>query len=73
MEFEYLQAIFVLRVPEADLLNQLQRVLVLPELLGVHFDSVVSVLHDHQIFLDNELLDPSEILNLRDLQALLTV
>ena len=73
MEFEYLQAIFVLRVPEADLLNQLQRVLVLPELLGVHFDSVVSVLHDHQIFLDNELLDPSEILNFREFQALLTV
>ena len=73
MEFEYLQTDFVLSVPKANLLNKLQRVLVLPELLGVHFDSVVSVLHDHEIFLGNELLDPSEILDLRDLQALLTV
>jgi hypothetical protein len=62
VKFEYLQTDFVLSVPKADLLNKLQRVLVLPELLSVHFDSIVSVLHDHEIFLDNELLDPSEAL-----------
>ena len=73
MELEDLYAAFVLRVPEVDRLNQLQRVLNCTKLFCVHFDSVVSMLHDQQIFLDYYLADPREILDLWDLQAVLTV
>ena len=64
MELEDLHAAFVLRAPEVDLLDQLQTILVLPELFGIHFDGVVSVLYDQQVLLDDDLDDPSEILDL---------
>ena len=62
MELEDLHSIIVLRVPEVDLLNQLQRVLNCTELFGVHFYGVVRVLHDQQVLLDYDLANPCEIL-----------
>jgi hypothetical protein len=73
VEFEDLHIIFYLIVPEVDLLNQLQRVLNRTELLGVHFDTVVHVLHYQQILLDYDLADHSELLDLCVLQAALNV
>jgi len=73
VEFEDLHIIFYLIVPEVELLNQLQRVLNRTELLGVHFDRVVHVLHDQQILLDYNLADHSELLDLCVLQAALNV
>ena len=72
MELEYLHPAIFLRVSEVDLLNQLQRVFNCTELLGVHIDSVVSVLHDQKILLDYDLADLSEILELWAVQAVLT-
>jgi hypothetical protein len=62
VKLEDLHSIFVLRDPEVDLLNQLQRVLICTELFGVHFDGVIRVLHDQQVLLDYDLANPCEIL-----------
>jgi hypothetical protein len=71
-DLHIIHTIFLLRAPEVDLLNEFQRVFNCTELLGVHFDGVVRVLHDQQILLDYDLVNPCKFVELRDLQAVLT-
>ena len=73
MELEDLHTAFVLRVPNIDLLHQLQVVLNCTELLGVYFDTVVSVLHDQQILLDDDFAYLCEYFDLLNLHAVHTV
>jgi len=73
VELEDLHATFVVRVPKVDLFHQLQVVLNCTELLGVHFDAVVCVLHDQQILLDDDFAYLCKYFDFLNLHAVHTV